>query len=53
MKDVCPECRRHCTDSSDLLSIEKTGMCLLCDHVLGEILQDQILERDIDEDEDI
>jgi hypothetical protein len=53
MKDVCPECRRHCSDPNDLLSIEKTGMCLQCDHVLGEILEDQLLDSDLERDDEV
>jgi hypothetical protein len=40
----CYLCHETKSDKADLESIYETGMCLGCDHVYGECLEDRLLE---------
>lgn len=48
--DVCPTCRRRYHDTGNIMMIECcSGECGRCDHVRGEVMDDQLSEIAKDE----
>ena len=40
-KEICMYCHHEFMDMQNVISIQETGSCLNCDHVLGEITEAQ------------
>lgn len=39
--EVCSVCRHKFTDPENMTHIQETGACFSCDHVLGDVLEQQ------------
>lgn len=46
MNNMCPTCHRMITDTLDCEFLLNIGSCALCDHVYGEVLEEQRREYD-------
>lgn len=42
--DVCSQCSVKFTDPANRESIQHTGSCLNCDHILGDIIEQQLAD---------